>query len=173
MQNRRSRYLVWLTLLFSVGLTLLLSQAWAQPGFLSDFTWGFYGSSREDSRLGREDLIAREGYCPTGGCVLRLESVEVRPNRAKKGETLLLTTTYTILTPEQIAMPVSINREVYLQGKLLGRTKSVETRRYNGTWTQEIDFILPKDAAPGVYTLVTQVNTGYDSAQKTAEFQVD
>ena len=174
MRNNRQRFLMFLSLILMSGLFLNVLPAQAQPGgFLSDFTFGFYGNSMERSRLGREDLIAREGYCPTGGCVLRLDKVEVRPNRAKPGDTLVLNTTYTILTPEQVALPVSITRDIYYHDKSLGRTKSVDMRRENGTWTQDINFTLPPNAAPGIYTLVTSINTAYGTAQDTTEFQVD
>lgn len=174
MQKNQWRYLVGLNLILWLGLSLGVATAQAQPGgFLNDFTWGFYGNNREESRLNREDIIAREGYCPTGGCVLRLDSVNVKPNRARRGATLLLSTTYTILTPEQVALPVAITREIFYQEKSLGKTKSIETRRENGTWTQDIDFTLPANAAPGIYKLTTLVTTGYGSAQDTTEFQVD
>ena len=133
-----------------LSLLLITLIAWSVPGTARDLTWGdfTFGPSRETQRLDREKSISRENYCPTGGCVIRLESVNVKPQRARKGETLLLTTSYTILTPEQIAIPISITREILFQGKSLGKTKSVETRRLNGTWDQEINFTLPANAAP-------------------------
>ena len=166
-------YLVWLGLILLAGLCLNVPEARTQPGFLSDYTWGVFGGNREESRMGREDIIAREGYCPTGGCVLRLDKVEVRPNRARKGATLQLSTTYTILTPEQVALPVAITREIFYQEKSLGRTKSLESRVYNGTRTQYIDFTLPANAAPGIYQLITKISTGYGTAQDRTDFQVD
>lgn len=138
----------------------------------SEFAWSNWGAGREDMQLSREDAIARYNYCPTGGCVVRLESVEVKPSRAFKGETLTLATTYTILTPEQLAIPISISREVFFQGKSLGRTKDYDARNFNGTWTQRADFPLPANAAPGIYSIVTRVNTAYGSDQKTLEFSV-
>jgi hypothetical protein len=173
MRKNRYRYLVWLSLFLGVGLSLSVSTAQAQSGFLSDWTWGFWGASREESRLGREDIIAREGYCPSGGCVLRLDKVEVRPNRVRQGGTLRLATTYTILTPEQVAIPVAITREIFYQGKSLGKTKSLESRVYNGTRTQQVDFTLPGNAAPGIYQLITKISTGYGTAQDRTDFQVD
>jgi hypothetical protein len=167
------RYLVRLSLLLLIGLCLNVPEARTQPGFLSDYTFGFWGTNREQSRMGREDIIAREGYCPTGGCVLRLDKVEIKPNRARKGATLLLSTTYTILTPEQVSLPVAITREIFYHGKSLGRTKSLESRVYNGTRTQEINFTLPADAAPGIYELITKITTGYGSAQDRTDFQVE
>jgi hypothetical protein len=174
MQSLWQRHLVWLSLVLALGLLLTCVPAQAQRGgFLSDYTFGFWGNSREQSLQGREQIIAREGYCPSGGCVLRLDRVEIKPDRAKPGATLNLRTTYTILTPEQVALPVSITRDLFYQGKNLGRTKSVDMRKNNGTWTEDIDFTLPANAAPGIYTLVTSIHTGYGSAQDTTEFQVD
>ncbi len=134
--------------------------------------WGSYGGSRESRRLTREDVISREGSCPTGGCVLKLDEVVVRPARAHKGDTLTLTTVYTILTPEQVAIPVSITREILFQGKALGQTRSTDSRRLNGSWSQAVDFTLPADARPGVYTLRTKVSTGYGAEQKDTTFEV-
>lgn len=164
--------LAGLVLMLLAGLCLNVPEARTQPRFLSDYTFGFWGASREESRLGREDIIAREGYCPTGGCVLRLDKVEVRPNLARRGATLQLATTYTILTPEHVALPVAITREIFYQEKSLGRTKSIESRVYNGTRTQYIDFTLPADAAPGIYQLITKISTGYGTAQDRTDFQV-
>ena len=166
-------YTVWLGLMLLAGLCLNVPEARTQPGFLSNYTFGFYGTNREESRLGREDIIAREGYCPTGGCVLRLDKVDVRPNRARKGATLQLSTTYTILTPEQVALPVAITREIFYREKSLGRTKSIESRVYNGTRTQEIDFTLPANAPPGIYQLITKISTGYGTAHDRTDFQVE
>ncbi|MGA9756287.1 MAG: hypothetical protein WBV23_14210 [Desulfobaccales bacterium] len=175
MQKHRYRYRVGLGVLLWLGFCLVISVPQGRSGPLDDytFTFGIWGNGQEESRMGREDLIAREGYCPTGGCVLRLDSVTVRPNQARRGDTLLLSTTYTILTPEQVAMPVAITREIFCQGKSLGRTKSIESRRLNGTWTQEIDFTLPATAAPGIYQLITKISTGYGTAQDRTDFQVD
>jgi hypothetical protein len=167
------RHLVRLSLMLLIGLFLNVPEARTQPGFLSDYTWGAFGASREESRLGREDIIAREGYCPTGGCVLRLDKVEIKPNRARKGATLVLSTTYTILTPEHVALPVAITREIFYQEKSLGRTKSLESRVYNGTRIQEINFTLPATAAPGIYQLITKISTGYGTAQDRTDFQVE
>ena len=173
MWKSRFRHLVWLSVMLLAALSLNVPEARTQAGFLSDYTFGFYGTSREDSRMGREDIIAREGYCPTGGCVLRLDKVEVRPNRVRRGGTMVLSTTYTILTPEQVSLPVAITREIFYQEKSLGRTKSIESRVYNGTRTQEIDFTLPANAAPGIYQLITKISTGYGTAQDRTDFQVD
>ena len=177
MQKIRRSSLVLLVLAGFIGLTCGITGAWAQGQFLDrswgDYTWGAYGGNREASRMGREDLVARENYCSTSGCVLRLDGVAVRPPKASGGQTMVLSTTYTILTPDAVAIPVAISRQILFRGKSLGRTKDIESRRLNGTWTQEVDFTLPADAVPGVYTLTTKVTTGYGSDQKEVQFLVE
>ena len=179
MHRSRHRYLICLGLMVLLGIMAAGFEAGAQLNvnrFLDrswgDYTWGAWGASREESRLGREDLVARENYCPSNGCVLRLDRVQVLPPTARRGEILSLATTYTILTPEAVAISISISREILFQGKSLGRTKSMETRQLNATWTQEVDFKLPANATAGTYTLNTRVSTGYGMDQKSSEFQV-
>jgi hypothetical protein len=173
MQYRRL-LLLGLSLLILLGIFYANTDTGAQvvKTPLGEYTWGYFGGSRESLGMSREDVIAREGSCPTGSCVLKLDQVEVRPARARQGGTLKLTTIYTILTPEQQAIPVTITREILFQGKVLGQTKNMDSGRLNGSWTQEIDFTLPADARPGVYTLRTKVSTGYGDRQKNVTFEV-
>lgn len=165
--------LIGLSLLILLGLGYAHTESAAQvvKTPLGEYSWGYFGGSRESQGMSREDVIAREGACPTGGCVLKIVEVQVRPARARQGDTLALTTTYTILTPEQQAIPVAITREILFQGKALGKTKSIESRVLNGSWTQVVDFTLPADARPGVYTLRTKVSTGYGAAQHEVTFE--
>jgi len=169
----KSRQTGWI-----IGLTFIILSAWSIPGLtleipLNGKSWALWGSTRETSRLGREQTVARENYCPTGGCVIRLDRISVNPPRARAGDTLLLTTSYTLLTPEQIAIPVTITREIFFQGKSLGKTKSTDSRQLNGTFDQQVNFQLPANAVPGTYTLVTIISTGYGQSQKSADFLVE
>jgi hypothetical protein len=177
MQKIRRNSLAYLVLAGLIGLTFGLTQAGAQSRLLDrtwgDYQWGIYGGNREASRMGREEIVARENYCSTSGCVLRLDGIEVRPSKCRSGQTVDLATTYTILTPDAVAIPVAISRDILFQGKSLGKTKDIESRRLNGTWSQEIDFTVPKDAVPGIYTLKTKVTTGYGSDQKETQFRVE
>ena len=176
MQKNRRSFLALMVLAGLIGGACGITGAWAQGRFLDqswgDYTWGTYGGNREASRMGREEIVARENYCSTSGCVLRLDGVAVRPPKASGGQTMVLSTTYTILTPDAVAIPVAISRDIIFQGKSLGRTKNIESRRLNGTWNQEVDFTLPANAVAGVYTLKTKVTTGYGSDQKETQFRV-
>ena len=70
-------------------------------------------------------------------------------------------------------MPITITREIFFQGRSLGKTKSMDSRNLNGTFDQEVNFQLPANAAPGTYTLVTVVSTSYGQDQKKVDFQVE
>ena len=126
-----------------------------------------------EKRQAREDAVARYNYCPTGGCVIRLEDVKIKPTRAVPGAAMTLTTTYTILTPENVPIPITISREILFGEKSLGRVQARNANNKNGTYVQDIDFTLPADATPGTYTIVTRVNTGYGMDEKLLEFTVN
>lgn len=136
---------------------------------LGDFRWDRY---QEERKMSREQAVARNNYCPTSGCVIRLEEIQVQPSSARPGAILTLTTTYTLLTAEDTPIPVTFTREIVYQGKSLGVTKALQTRNLNGTWTQTTDIPLAKDATPGLYALVTRLTTGYGRDEKTVQFVV-
>jgi hypothetical protein len=137
------------------------------------WTFGNWAPYRESMRFEREEAVAKHNYCPTGGCVLRMDGINISPFRARKGDTLTLTTTYTILTPEQVAIPVTFTREIFYQGKSLGKVKDIEARNMNGTWRREIAFTLPPNAPAGDYTVVTKVSTGFAEDMKSVRFLVE
>jgi hypothetical protein len=157
--------------LLSLGLLglLVLSVSAQIPTPLGDFKWNRY---QEEKNMTREEAVAKYNYCPTGGCVIRFEDVQVSPASAHPGDTLTLTTTYTLLTATDTPIPVSITREIFYQGKSLGQTKLLSTRNLNGTWTQRVEFPVARDASPGIYTLVSRINTGYGSDEKSVQFAV-
>jgi hypothetical protein len=121
----------------------------------------------------REAAVAKHNYCPTGGCVIRLEEVELKPVRVFRGDTLTLTTKYTILTPENVPIPITISRELLFHGKSLGRVKAMNSNNANGTYAQSLNFTIPAEAEPGIYTLITRVSTGYGMGEKSLEFLVN
>jgi hypothetical protein len=133
-------------------------------------TWTRY---QTEKKLAREEAVARENYCPTGGCVIRLDDLQIKPLRATPGSTLTLTTTYTILTPENVPIPLTIFRELLVGEKSLGRVKAMNANNKNGTYVQTLDITLPADAAPGLYTVVTRISTGFGQDEKRLNFFVN
>jgi hypothetical protein len=132
--------------------------------------WGTYN---DVMRQNREDAVAKHNYCPTSGCVVRLDKLTMSPNLIHRGQYASITLTYTILTAENTDIPVTISREIFHRGKSLGKTTSRNMRTPNGTFDQELAFTLPDNSAPGQYTLKTRVSTGYGQDEKSLEFTVD
>ena len=128
---------------------------------------------RQEIRRSREDAIARYNYCPTSGCVVRLESVDLKPKKVMRGQGIKLTTTYTLLTASDVAIPVRFSREIIFRGQPLGKTLSGSTRNSNGTWSQETNFVLPAEVPAGTYLLRTKITTAFGSDEKTVPFTVE
>jgi hypothetical protein len=161
-----------------LGLLLIMLMVFGVSGWVFNpsqkpgrgVVWTRY---QTEKRQAREEAVARHNYCPTGGCVIRLEEVQITPVRATRGDTLTLTTTYTVLTPENVPIPLTISREILYKGESLGRVQAMNANNQNGTYVQNIDFTLPADAEPGAYIVVTRVTTGYGMDEKPLEFTVD
>ena len=132
--------------------------------------WGTYS---DVMRQDREAAVAKHNYCPTSGCVVRLDKLTVTPKRMQRGRYGTIALTYTVLTAEDTGIPVTINREIFYQGRSLGKTSSRNMRTPNGTFDQEVAFTLPDNSTPGQYTLKTRISTGFGQDEKSVEFTVD
>jgi hypothetical protein len=132
--------------------------------------WGTY---KDELRQDREAAVAKHNYCPTSGCVVRLDKLAVSPQRVQRGRSATMALTYTILTADDIGIPVTINRELFYQGRSLSKTSSRNMRTPNGTFDQEVVFTLPGNSTPGQYTLKTRIITGYGQDEKSLDFTVD
>jgi hypothetical protein len=135
-----------------------------------DLRWGTYNDIRREDR---ETAAAKQNYCPTSGCVVRLDKLVITPNRIQRGRYASLTLTYTILTADDLGIPVTISREIFYQGRSLGKTSSRNLRTPNGTFDQELAFSLPDNSPTGQYTLKTRISTGFAQDEKSVNFTVD
>jgi hypothetical protein len=132
-----------------------------------------WGSYKDEVRSSREEAAAKHNYCPTSGCVVRLDKLAVTPNQVKKGQEATIVLTYTVLTAEDIGIPVTISREIFYQGKSLGKTSSRNMRTPNGSFDQQVAFTVPDNSPAGQYTLKTRISTGYGQDEKSVNFNVN
>jgi hypothetical protein len=156
-----------------LGMSLFLVLGGTSLAETEKTFWGRYIELQESRRLNREDAVAKYNYCPTGGCVLRLEGVELKPKSIRPGDNILINTSYTVLTPERVGIPVRLTREIFYQGKSLGKFTTTDSRVENGTWNKQGSYDLPAEASPGIYSLRTRVSTGYGFDEKTVQFAVE
>ena len=107
-------------------------QLQAQAGRAATDGWEFFSSPTQENlgpvwgqyrnvwRLEREEAAARHNYCPTSGCVIRIDRLGVFPKRVQRGRQAYFSLTYTILTADDVGVPVTISREIFFQDKSLG-----------------------------------------------------
>ena len=177
---------LWVTVLAILLVSISLSGVWENTyGQANPGNWEFFatptrnpveprwGSYKDEVRSSREDAAAKHNYCPTSGCVVRLDKLAVTPNQVQKGREAAIALTYTILTADDTGIPVTITREIFYQGKSLGKTSSRNMRTPNGTFDQEVAFTLPDNSPAGQYTLKTRISTGYGQDEKSVNFKVN
>jgi hypothetical protein len=177
---------LWMTVLAILLVSISLPGVWQNTyGQANPGNWEFFptptrnpveprwGSYKDIMRESREDAAAKRNYCPTSGCVVRLDKLAVTPNQVQRGRDAAIALTYTILTADDTGIPVTITREIFYQGKSLGKTSSRNMRTPNGTFDQEVAFTMPDNSPAGQYTLKTRISTGYGQDEKSVNFKLN
>jgi hypothetical protein len=132
---------------------------------------GGIGNYIERQDKDRAAAASTVGYQPSQGNVVRLESVQASPSTVRSGETVNLTSTYTILTPSNQTMAVQESREVRHDGALVANP-TINTQRANGTFTSTMPITLPSNAEKGTYDVTTTVAMGDRTARSMTTFTV-
>ena len=81
-------------------------------GLLGVLAGGVVGHYVEHQDKDRPAAAAATGYQASQGNLLRLENGQVQPSTARAGETVNLSSTYTILTPSNQTMAIQESRDV-------------------------------------------------------------
>ena len=132
---------------------------------------GVVGHYVEHQDKDRPAAAAATGYQASQGNLLRLENGQVQPSTARAGETVNLSSTYTILTPSNQTMAIQESREVRHDGAMVANP-TVNTQRANGTFTSTVPITLPSDAQKGIYDVTTTVAMGDRTARSMTTFTV-
>lgn len=103
--------------------------------------------------------------------LVRIEDASVNPRQANAGDEIVMSATFTILTPSRGTQFVHEVREVRHNGKLIGRPHFT-SRRAGGTWVSSMPLKLPLDAEPGTYTVTTIVETDNAGDTRETDFKV-
>ncbi|MDO9116339.1 MAG: glycine zipper domain-containing protein [Nitrospira sp.] len=140
-------------------------------GLLGVLAGGAVGNYVERQDKDRAAAAAATGYQASQGNVVRLENGQAQPSTARAGETVNLSSTYTILTPNNQPMTIQESREVRHDGAMVANP-TVNTQRANGTFTSTVPIILPSDAQKGIYDVTTTVAMGDRTARSMTSFTV-
>ncbi|MGP8051321.1 MAG: YMGG-like glycine zipper-containing protein [Desulfobaccales bacterium] len=131
-----------------------------------------YAQHRNSEILSNQAAAQSNNYNPSQGNLVKIEQVSVDPAVIRPGQQVSLNMQYTILTPANTPVAVTLVREVRFNGQLLGEPYQTTASNSNGTFSDSVNYGLPSGAAPGSYTVTSRVASSYGSDQRDASFTV-
>jgi hypothetical protein len=148
--------------------------AWvgAATGAIVGGVGGYLYAQHRNSQI-RESRAAAQAYNYSGqGNVVAVDNVSASPSVVSPGQQVNLAMTYTILTPSNAPVSVTLVREVRLGGSLLGQPYQTTVSNANGTFSDNVAYSLPSNASPGSYTVTSRVVSSYGTSQRDSYFSV-
>jgi hypothetical protein len=148
--------------------------AWvgAAAGGLLGGVGGYLYAEHRNSEI-RSAQAAAQSYNYQGqGNVVSVDNVSASPSTARGGQQVNLGMTYTILTPANAPVSVTLVREVRFNGQMVGSPYQTTVSNANGTYSDNINYALPNNATPGTYTVTSRVMSSYGTSQRDASFTV-
>lgn len=143
----------------------------ATGGVLGGVGGALYASHR-NSEI-RSSQAAAQAYRYKGqGNIVNIDNVSATPSTVHPGQHVNLGMNYTILTPSNSPVPVTVEREVHNGGAMVGAPHQLSVTTSNGSYNDSMDFTLPNNAPAGNYKVINRVTSNYGSAQKEAYFTV-
>lgn len=145
--------------------------AWvgAAAGGLLGGVGGYLYAQHRNSEISSQRAAS---YQPSQGNVVSLDSATASPSTVSPGQQVSLGMQYTILTPSNAPVSVTLVREVRYNGQLLGQPYQTTVSNANGTFSDSVAYSLPSNASPGNYTVTSRVSSSYGSDQRDAYFKV-
>jgi hypothetical protein len=147
--------------------------AWvgAAAGGLVGAVGGYLYAEHRNSEIRSQAAAAQSyGYSPARGNVVAIDNATVTPSMAGRGQQVNLGMTYTILTPDNYPVAVTLYREVRMGGSLVGQPYQTQVSNANGTFTDSVAYNTPTN--PGTYAVVSRVITNVGSAERVSYFTV-
>lgn len=137
-------------------------------GALAGGTIGNYLERQDRDRTAAAIAV---GYLPEQGELLKVEAVEALPTPARPGDIVNLTSTYSVLSPNNRPMTIRETREVRHNGSLVANP-FIDVQRSNGTFTSTLPIMLPRKAKPGIYEVTTTVSKDQRNSRSMTNFTV-
>lgn len=149
--------------------------AWvgAATGAIVGGVGGYLYAQHKESQLRDARMAAQSyDYSPGRGHIVAIENSELRPSRVKPGETINLSTTYTLLSPTG-QNNVTLVREVQSGGRRVLAPSQFNLTKPNGTFVDQINLNIPRDLPRGGYQVVTRVMTESGMDERVNSFWVE
>jgi len=131
-----------------------------------------YARHQNQQMRNREAAMAQYGYAPGRGALVDVNDARVMPTTVRPGQTVDVTMTYTVLTPDGAPAQVTLQREIRQNGRPVGQPFAVQAMNQNGTFEDRVAFTVPRDAAPGPYAVTNRVVSNFGTAERSAYFTV-
>lgn len=140
-------------------------------GGLAGAAVGHYGYDQTRSEQQAQQQY-NYNYNQAQANLVRLESVKASPRSVRRGGTVDLMATYTVLGPQGATMDVIETREIRRGGELQGKPQ-ITVQRQGGTFESKVPLNLPSDAPKGTYVVATTVQSGGSSDTRESTFEVN
>jgi hypothetical protein len=144
----------------------------AAGGVLGAASGYLYSAHRNSQVRSGQAAAQASNYSPAQGNVVTIDQVAVNPSTVGAGQQVQMGMTYTILTPDNNPVSVTLVREVRLGGTMVGQPYQTTVNNANGTYTDQASYALPNNATRGTYTVTSRINSNYGSAQRDSSFTV-
>jgi len=131
-----------------------------------------YAEHRNNVIRDQQAAAQAYNYNPSQGNIVSVDAADASPSVVRPGQQLNLGMTYTILTPSNIPVSVTLVREVRYNGQLLGQPYQTTVSNANGTFNDSVAYNLPSNASYGNYSVTSRVASSYGSSSREAYFTV-
>jgi hypothetical protein len=148
--------------------------AWvgAAAGGLLGGIGGYLYAEHRNSEISSAQATAQSYNYSGQGNVVAIDNVSASPSTVRAGQQVNLGMNYSILTPSNAPVSVTLVREVRFNGQMLGSPYQTTVTNANGTFSDYVNYALPSNATPGNYTVTSKVMSAYGSSQRDAYFTV-
>jgi predicted small secreted protein len=144
----------------------------AAGGLLGGVGGYLYAEHRNNEIASQQAAAQAYNYQPSQGNVVSVDSATASPAVVSPGQRVTLGMNYTILTPSDMPVSLTLVREVYYNGQLLGQPYQTTVSNANGTFSDSVAYSLPNNASPGNYRVTSRVVSSYGNSQREAYFSV-
>ncbi len=113
------------------------------------------------------------GYKSSDGTVVKIRDSTTTPDQITAGQTVALSTNYTVLAPDPNAsVPVTETIQLWKDNKMVQELRKKVEAREPGGWTAKANIPVPKDAPAGTYVVKTQIDGGGSNDERETHFVV-
>jgi hypothetical protein len=133
---------------------------------------GYLYAKHRNSEVSSAQAAAEAHNYQGNGYVVSVDGVTASPTMVRPGQEINLGMDYTILTPSNQMVPVTLVREVRYQGRTIGSPYQTTVNNNNGTYNDFVSYTVDRNAAPGQYTVISRVTSSYGSSARDSYFTV-